>query len=1004
MTAETETGAFAAGAVEQVAGDGDTELVGVAGEAVAAAEPAFAKQLREAEIQLGRIEQGQHALIAILPVQVEQPRLQGLHAACALSPAFEDQSAVDAVARHVQARVGGTGERLSFESIAQMFVTRRDAQERAGSFQRPVQPRRKIEAAARGQGAVVDVAPGNQAFLQLAVETSRLTRQAETEIRPEIEPGAKSEMRQAVIGLGDIEGVDQRVDDLDALRVQLGPQDIGREAQPRLPVQMIARGGIEPAAGKIDKPVPVADRGEIHQGAPVVAEPAVVLKAGEPAIFGRRRSGSGDGGERGVEPPVIAQPRQVRGIHRPCGEIAEFGAEHDAAVADQARHDGGVVMGRQIQVPGQFEIESAAAGRAHARRQQARDPPVAKREAQFEGIAEYGRIAEPQAQVARCAAAARGVERHGLGGDGPERVDRFAAAEFAVVHRDAARIAVMDDGRGAAVDAGLVQYVAGRENPAQIVSVVDESRISAQQHAGLAEFDIAFEREGVRGVVDDRGAVVGDPARALRYLDLAVDADRAGARAGESFGRGESGPAAVLVRRSATIDEGAAASRRESGALRGGHGFRRHPVETLDFRLRARLLSGGGRLPAQGQQRDGRQYSGSGFNSLHGRSIFLTAEPGAAGPGKGIIMERSPNARQGEAEQTRAADDRRAGLTAWTRARLRQLLPDAPELGELERVSGDASHRRYFRARPAAGISLIAVDAPPEREDSRRFVEVCRLLRAASLRAPELHAADIERGYMLLEDFGDQLYLPHLLRAQQEGDRETADRLCRAAVDSLLDLQQHVDARGLPAYDKTELTREMLLFPEWFCRRWLRVEPDAEQSGIIGDCCDFLCEAALAQTRVAVHRDYHSRNLMVPEAGADRPGILDFQDATRGACSYDLVSLLRDCYIKWDRRRLEYWIDYYLEGARARRIVGAISGARFRRDFDLMGLQRHLKVLGIFCRLAIRDRKPGFLADIPLVITYFTEVAREYREMEPLLSWFSRELEPRARDKLRAAR
>ncbi|MYC58649.1 MAG: phosphotransferase [Gammaproteobacteria bacterium] len=369
-------------------------------------------------------------------------------------------------------------------------------------------------------------------------------------------------------------------------------------------------------------------------------------------------------------------------------------------------------------------------------------------------------------------------------------------------------------------------------------------------------------------------------------------------------------------------------------------------------------------------------------------------------------MERSPSTRQEAAAPAAGAaaeqDGRRAGLTAWTRARLRQMLPNAPELGKLEIVSGDASHRRYFRARPTAETSYIAVDAPPQKEDSRPFVEVTRLLRAASLRAPELHAADLEQGYMLLEDFGDQLYLPSLLQAQESGDFETVGRLYRAAIDSLLDLQQHVDPRELPAYDKTELTREMSLFPDWFCRRWLQVEPNAEQMEIIDGCFDFLCGAALAQTQVAVHRDYHSRNLMLPRAGADRPGILDFQDAVQGACSYDLVSLLRDCYIKWDRRRLEEWIGYYLEGARSRGIVSGVSDAQFRRDFDLMGLQRHLKVLGIFCRLTIRDHKAGFLADIPLVMEYFTEVAGEYREMEPIQSWFRRELEPRAREKLRS--
>ncbi len=345
-------------------------------------------------------------------------------------------------------------------------------------------------------------------------------------------------------------------------------------------------------------------------------------------------------------------------------------------------------------------------------------------------------------------------------------------------------------------------------------------------------------------------------------------------------------------------------------------------------------------------------------------------------------------------------DKRRAALTAWTREQLRRKLPQAPRFGELEIVSGDASHRRYFRARPAGQSTYIAVDAPPRQEDSQRFVDVDHLLRGAGLRTPELHAVDLEQGFLLLEDFGDRLLLPRLRQARASGDDVTVDRLYRAAIDSLLDLQQHVDARGLPAYDKTELTREMSLFPEWFCRRWLGVAPTAAQMETIDACFAFLADAALAQTPVAVHRDYHSRNLMLLETGQDRPGILDFQDAVRGACSYDLVSLLRDCYIQWEPRRLEQWIGYYLEGARSRGIVGEVSNARFRRDFDLMGLQRHLKVLGIFCRLAIRDQKPGFLDDLPLVIEYFTEVAAEYGKMLPILTWFRRELAPRAFEKL----
>ncbi len=345
-------------------------------------------------------------------------------------------------------------------------------------------------------------------------------------------------------------------------------------------------------------------------------------------------------------------------------------------------------------------------------------------------------------------------------------------------------------------------------------------------------------------------------------------------------------------------------------------------------------------------------------------------------------------------------DYRRASLTAWVRRRLGSLLPNAPAVAELEIVSGDASHRRYFRARPAAAISFVAVDAPPEKEDSRRFAEICALLRDAGLRAPEIFAADFKRGYMLLEDFGDQLYLPELLRARESGDAAATDRLYRNAIDSIVAMQRKVDPRALPLYDETKLRREMSLFTDWFCRRWLRIEPDAGQLRMIDGSFGFLAAAALDQHQVAVHRDFHSRNLMLLDAEPSRPGVIDFQDAVRGACSYDLVSLLRDCYVKWDRRRLDQWIDYYLAAAEGN-LVGAASGERFRRDFNLMGLQRHLKVLGIFCRLAIRDNKPAYLADIPVVMEYFTEVAEEYSEMAPLLSWFRRELEPRARAALR---
>jgi len=363
-------------------------------------------------------------------------------------------------------------------------------------------------------------------------------------------------------------------------------------------------------------------------------------------------------------------------------------------------------------------------------------------------------------------------------------------------------------------------------------------------------------------------------------------------------------------------------------------------------------------------------------------------------------MEQACRAGRGSPAAALAGDQRRVGLTDWARTVLRDLHPEAPRLEALEVVSSDASHRRYFRARPMAGVSCIAVDAPPEKEDSKPFVKVGKLLRDADLRVPEMLEVDLAHGYLLLEDFGDRLYLPCLLEARKTGDGATIERLYRAAIDTLLDLQEHVDALRLPHYDRTRLMEEMSLFPEWFCRRWLQVEPGPNELAMLDESFGFLCEAALGQTQVAVHRDYHSRNLMLLAAEPRRPGVIDFQDAVRGACSYDLVSLLRDCYVEWQPALLDRLIGHYLEGARARNIIGAIPRQRFRRDFDLMGLQRHLKVLGIFCRLAIRDQKPGFLADLPLVMRYFTEVAGQYRQMAPLLAWFRQQLEPRARQKL----
>ncbi len=346
-------------------------------------------------------------------------------------------------------------------------------------------------------------------------------------------------------------------------------------------------------------------------------------------------------------------------------------------------------------------------------------------------------------------------------------------------------------------------------------------------------------------------------------------------------------------------------------------------------------------------------------------------------------------------------DNRQAQLAAWTAAQLD--LPTATMA--LQPVSGDASFRRYFRAQAPAG-SVIAVDAPPQHEDNPRFIKVAQLMREAGVQVPEILAADIEQGFLLLSDLGDDLYLPALLKAQEAEDDGLPDRLYGQAITALVQLQSGVDKESLDPYDQKQLRNEMHLFDEWFCRRLLEIELDDNDMAIIEATYQFLEQQALAQETVAVHRDYHSRNLMILPAGDDDknapgPGVIDFQDAVAGAYTYDLVSLFRDCYIRWPLPRIQQWLQQYLAAAQAAGIARSVDAGTLQRDFDLMGMQRHLKVLGIFSRLSIRDNKKGYLADIPLVIGYLLGVAADYPEMREFVSWFSQRVMPVVQTKLR---
>jgi len=311
-------------------------------------------------------------------------------------------------------------------------------------------------------------------------------------------------------------------------------------------------------------------------------------------------------------------------------------------------------------------------------------------------------------------------------------------------------------------------------------------------------------------------------------------------------------------------------------------------------------------------------------------------------------------------------DPRREALLEWLSAGL--------EVDRMETASGDASFRRYFRVF-SDGRQYIAMDAPPSKESTGPFVRIAGMLRAMGLNAPEVLAADPESGFLLLTDLGSRQYLAELREYPGHAAGLYDDAL--AALDTLQHAGREYQSQ-LPPYDSALLTAELGLFRDWLVGTHLGLEWSAEDEDAWRLTCDFLVESALAQPRVFVHRDYHSRNLMVRETG--NPGILDFQDAVCGPLTYDLVSLLRDCYVRLPgadvRRRA---LDFF-ERCRPR-LPTAFDETAFLRAFDLTGVQRHLKAAGIFARLNHRDGKPGYLDDVPRTLRYVAEVAPRYREL-----------------------
>jgi aminoglycoside/choline kinase family phosphotransferase len=295
---------------------------------------------------------------------------------------------------------------------------------------------------------------------------------------------------------------------------------------------------------------------------------------------------------------------------------------------------------------------------------------------------------------------------------------------------------------------------------------------------------------------------------------------------------------------------------------------------------------------------------------------------------------------------------------------------DGRELA-LTPASSDASFRRYWRLRRGQDTYII-MDAPPGLEDTARFVRIAELLRAVGLHAPEVYAQEPQHGFLLLQDLGTRLYLDEL-------DESTADRLYGDALGALSVIQSCVPFDGLPVYDEAFLRRELGLFRDWLLIAHLGLSLSAAGERALDQAFAMLVASALEQPRVCVHRDFHSRNLMV--TAPPSPGILDFQDAVSGPVTYDLVSLLRDCYIAWPEDRVEDWASGYFHLACQSGILRPEHEGRFQRWFDLMGVQRHLKASGIFARLSVRDGKPGYLADIPRTLGYVVRVAPEYPEL-----------------------
>jgi N-acetylmuramate 1-kinase len=329
--------------------------------------------------------------------------------------------------------------------------------------------------------------------------------------------------------------------------------------------------------------------------------------------------------------------------------------------------------------------------------------------------------------------------------------------------------------------------------------------------------------------------------------------------------------------------------------------------------------------------------------------------------------------------QTR--DTRLAELKSWLTRDLQW------RVSRVRPASADASFRRYFRVWRGES-TFVVMDAPPGKEDMQPYLKISRLLERCGVHVPHIHEVDVTKGFMILEDLGVAQYLDRLKRGGAEqalyGDALAALAKLQVAGQSLMS--------ELEPYDRAPLSRELQLFPDWFLEKHLRLELSPEERALLTVTFEFLMAEALEQPVVFVHRDYHSRNLMV--LPTNNPGVIDFQDALRGPIGYDLVSLLKDCYIAWPRDRVEAWVRGYRRNIVAQGMHAGRDDREFLRWFDLIGVQRHIKVLGIFCRLWYRDKKPGYLADLPLTLNYVRDACARYSELTEFAKWLEMRIVP----------